>query len=350
MIRGRLHYLISYDDGGTFVIFALDAKTRLLTRVQFLEDDPLHGDSHNELFFSDWRQVGDIKMPFSSLWRINARVIMTEQIDEIQNNVVLLEDDFFLPLEILQAENGSPVRGELSSHWLLRRIAMASPVDEDQTRIRVLDVAPGVVQVTGGSHHSLGIAMQDHIIVVDAPLYEARSTRVIDSLERRFPGKPIRTIVNTHFHNDHAGGLRTYVAAGIGVVTSKVNAAFFQQVFSAEHTLVPDLLQRTPKEASLETVDTDKPDKKVLTDDTRRVEISHAEDMLVVFLPQEKLLFVTDLFSPGAPYQVQTWSAELLAAIEHYGLDVERLVGGHGGVAPIAELYQAVGSQLATVD
>jgi glyoxylase-like metal-dependent hydrolase (beta-lactamase superfamily II) len=222
-------------------------------------------------------------------------------------------------------------------------------LDEDQTRIRVLDVAPGVVQVTGGSHHSLGIAMRDHIIVVDAPLYEARSTRVIDSLERRFPGKPIRTVVNTHFHNDHAGGLRTYVAAGIGVVTSKVHAAFFQQVFSAEHTLVPDLLQHNPQEAILETVDTDK---KVLTDGTRRVEIypvenSHAEGMLVVFLPQEKLLFVTDLFSPGAPRQVQTWSAELLAAIKHYGLDVERLVGGHGHVAPIAELYQAAAGEAA---
>ena len=355
MIRGRLHYLISYDDGGTSVIFALDAETRLLTRVQFLEDDPLHGDSHNELFFSDWRQAGDIKMPFSSLWRINAQVIMTEQIDEIENNVVLLEDDFFLPMRILQAENGDPARGELSSHWLLRRIAMASPLDEDQTRIRVLDIAPGVVQVTGGSHHSLGIAMRDHVIVVDAPLYEVRSKRVIDSLVRRFPGKPIRTIVNTHFHNDHAGGLRTYVAGGIGVVTSKINAAFFQRIFNAEHTLVPDLLQRNPQEATLETVDTDTADKKVLTDGTRRVEIypvknSHAEDMLVVFLPQEKLLFVTDLFSPGAPRQVQTWSAELVAAIEHYGLDVERLVGGHGGVAPIAELYQAAGSRFAAVD
>ncbi len=355
MIRGRLHYLISYDDGGTFVIFALDAETRLLTRVQFLEDDPLHGDSYNELFFSDWRQAGDIKMPFFSLWRINAQVIMTEQIEEIENNIILLEEDFFLPLKILQVENGDPARGELSSHWLLRRIAMASPLDEDQTRIRVLDVAPGVVQVTGGSHHSLGIAMQDHTIVVDAPLYEARSTRVMDSLERRFPGRPIRTIVNTHFHNDHAGGLRTYVAAGVGVVTSTINAAFFQQVFRAEHTLVPDLLQHNPQDARLETVDTDKTDKKVLTDGTRRVEIypvknSHAEDMLVVFLPQEKVLFVTDLFSPGAPRQVQTWSAELLAAIEHYDLDVERLVGGHGGVAPIAELYRAAGSQLARVE
>ena len=343
IIRGRLHYVIAYDDGGKSVIVALDAQTRLLTRVQFLEDDPLHGDSHNELFYADWRQVGDIRMPFSSLWRVNGRLIMTERVESIDNNVPFAEEDFALPRHIVQADNGSPAQGELSSHWLLRQIAMASPVDEEQTRIRMIDVAPGVVHVTGGSHHSLGIAMADHVIVVEAPLYEARSLRVIDSLERRFPGKPPRTVINTHFHDDYAGGLRTYVAAGISLVTSQANAAFFQQVLGAPHTVVPDRLQRYHRPAVIETVDRTK---KVLTDGQRTVEIypvknSHAEGMLMVFLPQEKLLFVTDLFSPGAPHQVRAWSRELVAAIEAYGLEVEWLLGGQGGLAPIGDVYRA---------
>lgn len=343
VIRGRLHYVVAYDDGGKSVVVALDARTRLLTRVQFLEDDPLYGDSHNELFFADWRQVGEIKMPFSSLWRVNGRLIMTERVESIDNNVPFTEETFALPPHILQVDNGSPEQGELSSHWLLRRIAMASPVDEEQTRIRMIDVAPGVVHITGGSHHSLGIAMADHVIVVEAPLYEARSLRVIDSLERRFPGKPLRTVINTHFHDDHAGGLRTYIAAGLSLVTSQANAAFFQQVLDAPHTVVPDRLQRYPRLAVIEIVDRDK---KVLTDGRRTVEVypvenSHAEGMLIVFLPQEKLLFVTDLFSPGAPSQVRAWSQELVAAIETYDLEIEQLVGGQGGLAPIGDLYRA---------
>lgn len=343
LIRGRLHHVIAYDDGGKSVVAALDARTRLLTRVQFLEDDPLYGDSHNELFFADWRQVGEITMPFSSLWRVNGQRIMTERVESIDSNIPIADDAFALPPHIVQADNGSPARGELSSHWLLRQIAMASPVDEEQTRIRMRDVAPGVVHVTGGSHHSLGIAMTDHIIVVEAPLYEARSLRVIDSLERRFPGKPLRTVINTHFHADHAGGLRTYVAAGISLVTSQANAAFLQRIVDAPHTVMPDRLQRSPRPVVIETVGRDK---KVLTDGPRTVEIypvdtSHAEGMLMVFLPQDKLLFVADLFSPGSPRQVRAGSQEVLAAIEAYGLEVKRLVGGQGGLAPIAELYQA---------
>lgn len=346
VIRGRLHYVISYEDAGKPVIVSIDAETRLLTRVQFIEADPLHGGVHNELFFSDWRQVGDLRLPFALLRRIDGKIVMTEQIESIENNVTLLEGDFTIPRDVTLADNGSPARGEHSSHWILSQIAMASPLDEEQTRIRMLDVAPGVVHVTGGTHHSLGIEMKDHVIAVEAPLYEARSTRVIDSLERRFPGKPIRAVVNTHFHNDHAGGLRTYVAAGIPVVTSAMNAQFFATVFGAQHSILPDRLHKHPKQAVIKTVGAEK---KIMTDGKRIVEIypvenSHAEDMLMVFLPQEKLLYVTDLFSPGAPRQVQTWSHELLTAIQRSGLDVEHLVGGHGSVAPISDLLEAAAS------
>ena len=343
MLRGRLQYVLSYEDAGKPVIVAIDAKTRLLSKVHFVEADPLRGGVHNELFFSDWRNVGDLRLPFALLGRIDGQVVMTEQIESIENNVALLDGDFAIPMDVTLADNGSPARGEYSAHWILGRIAMASPLDEEQTRVRVIDVAPGVVHVTGGTHHSLGIELRDEVIAVDAPLYEARSVRVIDSLERRFPGKPIRAVINTHFHHDHAGGLRTYVAAGVPVVTSAINAEFFASVFGAQHSIVPDRLHQHPRLAVIETVDAEK---KVMTDGQRIVEIypvenSHAEDMLMVFLPQEKLLYVTDLFSPGARHHMQTWSHELLTAIQRYGLDVERLVGGHGGVAPFSDLLEA---------
>jgi glyoxylase-like metal-dependent hydrolase (beta-lactamase superfamily II) len=67
--------------------------------------------------------------------------------------------------------------------------------------------------------------------------------------------------------------------------------------------------------------------------------------MVVAYLPQEKLLFVTDLFSPGAPRQVPAWCGELLTALERYGLKVERIVGGHGNkISTLAELRQAAAS------
>jgi len=344
MIYGRSHYVVSYDDGGQFVILAIDAQSRLISKVAFLEDDPLDGDIQNELFLTDWRQVGALKLPFELTYRVNGQVVMTEHIDSIENDIDLGAVDFTVPEDLAQTDTGDGRRGEQSSQWILRRIALASPLDDEQTRVELTEVAKGVFHVTGGTHHSLAIEMADHLIVVDAPLYEERSQAVLATLGKKFPGKPVRFLVSTHFHNDHTGGLRAYVAVGATVVTGKINEEFYQQVFSAPHTRVPDSLQQNPKPALIETVETEK---KILTDGVRAVEIypvtnSHAEGMLVAYLPREKLLFVTDLFSPGAPRQVAAWCGELLAALTRSDLKVERIVGGHGNkIGTLAELRQA---------
>ena len=343
VIHGRSHYVVSYDDNGQLVVMAIDAQSRLLTKVEFLEDDPLYGDTPNELFFADWRQVGTLKLPFALTYRVNGQVVMTEQIDSIENDLDLGPVDFTIPEDFAQADTGDGSRGERSSHWLWRRIALASPLDEEQTRVELAEVAKGVYHITGGTHHSLAVEMSDHLIVVEAPLYEERSQAVLAALRKKFPGKPVRLVVNTHFHNDHSGGLRAYVAAGATVVTGKVNEEFFQRVFRAPHTRVPDSLQQNPKPAVIETV---AGEKKVLTDGERVVEVypvenSHAEGMLVAYLPREKLLFVSDLFTPGAPRQVPGWCRELLAALDRDGLLVERIAGGHGKVGTLAELRQA---------
>jgi glyoxylase-like metal-dependent hydrolase (beta-lactamase superfamily II) len=154
----------------------------------------------------------------------------------------------------------------------------------------------------------------------------------------------VRSVINTHFHNDHSGGLRAYVAVGATVVTGKVNTQFLQTMFSAPHTRVPDRLQQNPKPAMIETVETEK---KVLSDGERSVEVypistAHVEGMLVAYLPTEKLLFVSDLFSPGAPRQVSTFCQELLAATQQYNLQVSGIIGGHGNkMGSLADLRQA---------
>ena len=43
------------------------------------------------------------------------------------------------------------------------------------------------------------------------------------------PNKPIKYVVNSHHHFDHAGGLGPFVAEGAIVITHDVNKAFFEQ-------------------------------------------------------------------------------------------------------------------------
>ena len=69
-----------------------------------------------------------------------------------------------------------------------------------------------------GTYNSFVIELRDYLIVIEPVLCEANSVQVIAAIKARFPGKAIRFIVPTHSHNDHSGGIRTYIAEGATIL------------------------------------------------------------------------------------------------------------------------------------
>jgi flavorubredoxin len=81
----------------------------------------------------------------------------------------------------------------------------------------------------------------------------------------------------------------------------------------------------------------------------------HAKEMMIVYLPKEKILFQSDLFNPiipGAEHPValdavyhgiaSRDTASLLRNIQRLGLKVERVAGSHGRIGTIKELTESV--------
>ena len=223
--------------------------------------------------------------------------------------------------------------------------------------VRSTQMASGVWRISGGSHHSVAIEFADFIAVVEAPQNEARSLAVIAEIRRRVPDKPIRYVVNTHHHADHAGGLRTYVAQSATVVTHEANHAFYDDVVFHPGTraLEPDLLSsRMPwfapnRVPSYELVGDDG---HTLTDGERVVNIypvlrlGHVGTMLIVHLPAERILINADLYSPPAPGAdapaVTPNMRSLAHNIEQLGLDVARHVGVHGLVGSHVDFMRLI--------
>ena len=52
---------------------------------------------------------------------------------------------------------------------------------------------------------------------------------VIAEVKKLVPNKPIKYVVNTHHHFDHAGGLGAFAAEGATIITHDVNKAFLEQ-------------------------------------------------------------------------------------------------------------------------
>ena len=225
--------------------------------------------------------------------------------------------------------------------------------------VRSTQMASGVWRVSGGSHHSVAVEFNDFVAVVEAPQNEARSLGVIAELRSKIPDKPIRYVVNTHHHADHAGGLRTYVAQSATVITHAANEEFYRDVFfhPGTRSLEPDILSsRMPWFASnrvpaIEVVS----DSYTLTDGEREMNIYAVEDlghtgtMLIVHLPAERILINADLYSPPRP-DVDPPAANanmrgLAANIERLGLDVARHVGVHGQVGSHVDFLRIVNAE-----
>ena len=80
--------------------------------------------------------------------------------------------------------------------------------------VQVEKVGDGLWSVNGANTRSLAVEFADHIVMLEGPTSEARSMAANEAMRKTVPAKPIRYVVNTHAHYDHAGGLRTYVAEG----------------------------------------------------------------------------------------------------------------------------------------
>jgi len=239
----------------------------------------------------------------------------------------------------------------------------------------------GLWLLGGGTHNSMLVEFRDFITVVEAPQNEARSLAVIEEANRLVPNKPIKYVINTHHHFDHAGGLRTYLSQGTTVITHESNKQYYLDIMfhPAPRELQPDrmslyspmyMISRRP--APIETVANfggapgGGAGRYVITDGDRILEIlhvqdmaydledqsyaqgNHSADMLIAYLPKEKILINADLYSPpaqGAPTPTPTAGMRTLYQnMRKQKLDVAQHVPVHGHVGSNAEFLKIVGA------
>ena len=100
----------------------------------------------------------------------------------------------------------------------------------------------GVFKI-GAIHVACG-DMGDHILVVESGQNDARGTAVMAAAKQAIPNKPIRFVVNSHPHFDHAGGLGAAVAEGATILTHRNNEPVLERLLSGPRTLVGDSLAK----------------------------------------------------------------------------------------------------------
>jgi glyoxylase-like metal-dependent hydrolase (beta-lactamase superfamily II) len=164
-------------------------------------------------------------------------------------------------------------------------------------------LAAGVYRITGG-YVAVAVEFSDHILLFEAAAQnEAHAQAVMAEAKRVIPNKPIRYAVSSHHHFDHTSGMAAIVAAGATVVVHEMDKEFFERALGAPRTLKPDAIATSGKKAVIEGVG----EKRVFTDALHTAELyhiqglPHAEDMLVMYLPKEKIVVTADMYvAPAA--------------------------------------------------
>ena len=313
--------VIAFSIPGHMNVRATVDRKRLVEHVQATIPNAVVGDLTIEVRYSDYKDFGGVKFPMKIEQSAGGFPSVDLTITAVRPNA---------PVDVPVPD---PVRQASSPY----------------ARVTSQKVADGVWYVTGGSHHSAVIEMNDHLVVVEAPLNDERALAVLAEVRGLSP-KPIKFVVNSHHHFDHAGGLRAVAGEGITILTHEVNRPFFSRVLATPATISPDHLAKSGKKGAVEGVR----ERQVLSDGAREVELHHIagnlhhDGLLMVYLPKERLLIQADAFTPGPanappPTPPHPSNVNLADNITRLGLNVDQLLPLHGRIVPLAELHRAVG-------
>ena len=291
---------------------------QMIERVETWIEHPVAGDLHVEQTFSDYRDVNGVKVPGRIVQKRAGMQTFEATVNEAMANPENLADLLQPPV----AAGGAGRAGGPAGRG--QGPAAAPPAVQSEK------LADGVFRITGG-YVALAVDFKDHVVVLEGGQNEARGLAVIAETKKLFPSKPIRYVVNTHAHFDHASGLAPFAAEGTTIITHANNRAFLEKALANPRTLLGDALARSNRKPKVEGAN----DKRVLTDGARTIELHHVKDlehsdgMLIAFLPKERILFTGDFNVPAAGQAVSPAIKTLVDNVERLKLDFDRHVTVH---------------------
>jgi glyoxylase-like metal-dependent hydrolase (beta-lactamase superfamily II) len=323
-VGGKAMDVVSFTAGGKYKVNGYINAQHLVEKIETWTPQPTLGDMSIETTFTDYRDFNGVKFP--------GHIVQKQWIYPV------------LDINVASVEPNAPMN-------------LQAPAGGAQgARVESAKVADGVWYLAGTPDpNSQLVEFKDFLVIVESSVTEGRALANIAEAHRLVPGKPIRYHVNSHHHSDHSAGLRAFVAEGATIITHDMNKKFYEDVvLKAPHTLEPDALTKNPKKANF--IYLKNKDKYVISDGTRQMDIyhvenGHAENLLMSYLPKEKLLMITDIFNDFGmprpndppPGLVSPYYGALDTRLKALKLEVAQLAPSHGrAVVPFSQFTEKV--------
>jgi metallo-beta-lactamase superfamily protein len=317
---GRKHDVVDFAWGASnaFTLF-VDSATRMLSKYELLQSDRIEGDEVQEGIYSGSRDVNGIRFPARYVERLGGSVTRDFEISDVSIDPPPSADDVFAAPAGFSEVNRKPHLTQLAERvWLI----------EDLGGLYFYNVL--FAEVDGA------------VAVFDAPLGSDVSRQVIKQIHETLPGRPIRYLIVSHYHDDHTAGIRPYVSEGTTIVTTRGNQKFLERVAAMRSTLDPepeDAARKRPEFLFVE-------GQREIRDSKHSLQIhrvgpmGHVAEMLFVYLPVESIVYQADLYSDFVPVNdSMVWFSAQLRSLR---LAPGRIAGVHMHTLPFGRYEEAL--------
>jgi glyoxylase-like metal-dependent hydrolase (beta-lactamase superfamily II) len=310
------------------VALYIDAETGLVSKYELIFVDSLEGVEASEIVFGDYRKVGNYQVP---------RRWSNRQLGEDQTR-------YTVQAEFNPSVTDDSFRVPASGYVEVKPV----PTNLEEKVDKLADGVYVIQNVAGQNQNTMAVGFADYVVAVEAPGSSDGADAVIKRIHELFPGKPIRYVAMTHHHGDHIGGMRSFIAEGATVVTTASNRPVIEAMAASKQNDRLGMSPRQPEFLLLEN------GRRVLKDGSRQLELidigpnPHAKEMVIAWLPAEKVVFQGDLFfvpnndAPFGPPQPST--ASFAKKLRELGLPAEKIAAVHGDTATIAQFREATAS------
>lgn len=356
--RASLKYLGKDSKDNDLVSFAspsygpltlyINSDSHYLAGVEYLKDMPLLGDTPVRWRFKEYESVEGIgPYPTGYTVSLNGKILKDITYTTLQAGlenarVLSVPDSIDVPEMPDPPAGGEP----------------EAPVTEAPARdpVKLGDGVHVFPHIRSG-FHPMVIEFDEYLMVIDTPAgwlemqqlpamqwvdgvtSSSTGRKLLTAIREKLSDKPIRYVALTHYHSDHAGGIRPFIDEGATILASSVTATVIRQAARNRFTLEPDELTDTDITPTIEVVNGER----TVSDGNMEVRLidvgdnPHADGMLVAYLPEKKFLYQSDLFEPSnmnffpnkSRVLVMNWFVHWL---DNSGLDVESIYAIHAGL------------------
>ena len=238
--------------------------------------------------------------------------------------------------------------------------AAAAPAADELPRMKfneVKEVAPGVFfrysaisatdkTVVFGGSNNVWVVFNDYVVVIDAN-FPKEAGDVLAAV-RKTTKKPVRYVLDTHHHGDHAYGNAVFAREGAGII-AQANCARLLRVNGPKEFADAGkgpMGRKDVAESTLKVPDVIFGDKFVLDDGKQRVEFlflghAHTAGDAFAYLPKHKLLCTGDACVNGAyNFMGHSDSASWIRVLEQLQqLDVELVCPGQTSATSSCSIF-----------